>query len=326
MLARTSLGSVRTAVAGFTLLLAACANPPTSQQPSATTVASSPESPTMRVALTTTAPPTLPPAPTALPTPLPPTAAPTLAATNVPTAAPDTTPPLPPPSAQPADLPAATVVRVVDGDTVDVRLDGQVVRLRLIGIDTPEIVDPRKSVQCFGREASAKAHELLDGQTVTLEADSTQDDVDRYGRLLRYIWLPDGRLFNQEMVGQGYAFEYTYRVPYKYQAEFNQAEHEAREAQRGLWSPQTCAGEHRPANATQPSPVAAPQPVPSPAPPAPEPTRAPASNCDPAYPDVCIPPPPPDLDCGDIPYRNVRVLPPDPHRFDRDKDGIGCET
>jgi len=329
MFPRTSLGSVRTAVAGFALLLAACANPPTSQQPSATTAASS-AAPTMRVALATTAPPTLPPTPTALPTPLPPTGVPTLADTTVPTAAPDTTPLLPPPFAQPADLPTARVVRVVDGDTVDVRLDGQVVRLRLIGIDTPEVVDPRRAVECFGREASAKAHELLDGQTVTLEADTTQDDVDRYGRLLRYIWLPDGRLFNQEMIGQGYAFEYTYRVPYKYQAEFKQAELDAREQQRGLWSQQTCAGEHGPADGAQPSPVpspvAAPQPAPNPVPPPPEPTGAPASNCDPAYPDVCIPPPPPDLDCGDIPYRNVRVLPRDPHRFDRDKDGIGCES
>lgn len=50
------------------------------------------------------------------------------------------------------------------------------------------------------------------------------------------------------------------------------------------------------------------------------------TNCDPSYPDVCIPPPPPDLDCDEIPYHNFRVLPPDPHHFDRDKDGIGCET
>lgn len=51
-----------------------------------------------------------------------------------------------------------------------------------------------------------------------------------------------------------------------------------------------------------------------------------ASNCDRAYPDICIAPPPPDLDCKDISYRNFKVLPPDPHRFDRDKDGIGCES
>jgi len=55
-------------------------------------------------------------------------------------------------------------------------------------------------------------------------------------------------------------------------------------------------------------------------------TRTPTRACDPSYPDVCIPPPPPDLDCSDILYRNFRILPPDPHNFDRDGDGIGCET
>ena len=50
-----------------------------------------------------------------------------------------------------------------------------------------------------------------------------------------------------------------------------------------------------------------------------------SGNCDPSYPDVCIPPPPPDLDCSDIPYRNFRVLPPDPHHFDGNGNGIGCE-
>jgi micrococcal nuclease len=55
-------------------------------------------------------------------------------------------------------------------------------------------------------------------------------------------------------------------------------------------------------------------------------TAAPAKNCDPSYPTVCIPPPPPDLDCKDIPYKKFKVLPPDPHKFDSDKDGIGCES
>jgi len=67
-------------------------------------------------------------------------------------------------------------------------------------------------------------------------------------------------------------------------------------------------------------------PTPAPTPPAPTPTEAPSINCDPAYPDVCIPPPPPDLDCGDIPFKRFKVLPSDPHRFDGDKDGIGCES
>jgi len=305
---------------GFALVLAACANRPTSQRPS-DTATSSPAPTTTRVALATTTPPALPPSPTALPTPLPPTTVPTLAPTTVPTAAPAPTLPLSPPSDQHADLPAATVVRVIDGDTVDVQLAGTEVRVRLIGIDTPEIVDPRTPVQCFASEASDKDHELLDGQVVAMEADPSQDDTDRYGRLLRYLWLPDGHILNQEMVAQGYAFEYTYRVPYKYQDAFKQAQHDARAQQLGLWSPATCNGEQRPADAA-PAPTTAPPPVAPPEPPA---ASLPAGNCDPSYPDVCIPSPPPDLDCGEIPYRNFRVLPPDPHRFDRDKNGIGCE-
>ncbi len=244
---------------------------------------------------------------------------------------------------RPAGLPQAQVVRVIDGDTVDVAVDvlpGQTVRLRLIGIDTPEVVDTRVPVQCFGREASAKAHELLDGQTVWLEADESQGERDAFGRLLRYVWLPDGRLFNLVMVAEGYAHEFTFNIPYRYQALFKQAQALAREQGAGLWSPETCAGDTaRPAGspaatATVPTATATPLPAvtPSPAPTAastPRPqstaTPAPAARCDPAYPDVCIPPPPPDLDCADIPYRNFRVLPPDPHRFDGDRDGIGCE-
>ena len=149
---------------------------------------------------------------------------------------------------QPDGLPSARVTAVVDGDTVDVDLGGERVRLRLIGINTPETVDPRRPVECFGREASQKAKELLSGQQVHLEADPSQDDRDRYDRLLRYVWLPDGRLFNLEMVAQGYAFEYTYEMPYKYQAEFARAQEQARAAQRGLWAPDTCGGEEKPAS------------------------------------------------------------------------------
>jgi len=178
---------------------------------------------------------------------------------------------------RPEDLPSATVARVVDGDTVDVDLDGQTVRVRLIGIDTPEIVDPRKPIECFGRAASAQAHELLDGQTVFLEDDPSQDSIDRYGRALRYVWFSDGRLFNLEMVAQGYAFEYTYNLPYKYQSQFKQAERDAREQQRGLWAPSACNGEHRPA---EEAPGAAATPAP-PAPtsvPAPPPVSVPSGD------------------------------------------------
>lgn len=134
------------------------------------------------------------------------------------------------------------VVKVVDGDTLDVNLNGKVERLRLIGIDTPETVDPRKDVQCFGIEASNKAKELLVGKSVGLEADESQGEQDKYGRLLRYVILPDGTNFNLLMVKEGYAHEYTYDEAYKYQKEFKAAQEEAMMRERGLWSPETCSG------------------------------------------------------------------------------------
>ncbi|MBI5071988.1 thermonuclease family protein [Candidatus Falkowbacteria bacterium] len=141
------------------------------------------------------------------------------------------------------------VSSVVDGDTVKVNIDGTVETLRLIGIDTPETVDPRKPVQCFGVEASNKAKELLTGAKVRLEADPTQGESDVYGRLLRYVFLDDGTNFNKLMIEQGYAFEYTYNTPYKYQTEFKQAETYARENKLGLWADDTCAGVADPVSA-----------------------------------------------------------------------------
>jgi len=132
------------------------------------------------------------------------------------------------------------VLKVVDGDTLDVNIQGKVERLRLIGIDTPETVDPRKPIQCFGKEASDKAKELLIGKSVGLEIDESQGERDKYGRLLRYVFLPDGTNFNLYMISEGYAHEYTYDEAYKYQVEFKQAEAEARNTQKGLWSPETC--------------------------------------------------------------------------------------
>jgi micrococcal nuclease len=149
---------------------------------------------------------------------------------------------------RPAGLQRATVVGVVDGDTVDIRYgNNRTERLRLIGLDTPESVDRRRPVECYGLEASNRAKELLGGQVVYLEGDPSQDTRDRFGRLLRFVWLEDGRLYNLEMIAQGYAFEYTYDKAYKYQAAFRGAEEAAREAQRGLWAETTCAGERRPA-------------------------------------------------------------------------------
>lgn len=93
----------------------------------------------------------------------------------------------------PRGLPQAAVDRVIDGDTVDVDLNGKIERIRLIGMNTPESVDPRRPVECFGKEASNRAKALLSGKTVYLETDDSQGTRDQYGRALRYIWLDNGR-------------------------------------------------------------------------------------------------------------------------------------
>ena len=133
-----------------------------------------------------------------------------------------------------------SVLRVVDGDTLDISFHGVKTRLRLIGINTPETVDPRRPIQCFGKEASAKAQELLLGRDVTIELDPSLDKYDKYGRLLAYVYLPDGTLFNEQMIREGYAYEYTYQLPYKYQKEFKEAQRSAKNAKRGLWADGVC--------------------------------------------------------------------------------------
>lgn len=152
--------------------------------------------------------------------------------------------------ALPAGLPEAMVVNVVDGDTIDVELNGRRERVRLIGVDTPEVVAPGRPVMCYGREASDQASAILLGQTVLLEEDPSQDSRDTFGRMLRYIWLPDGRMANLELIAGGFAFEYTFREAYAYQADFRAAEATARNEDRGLWAPEACAGQAIPANTT----------------------------------------------------------------------------
>ena len=132
------------------------------------------------------------------------------------------------------------VTKVVDGDTIWVDHNGQRLKIRMIGLDTPETVDPRKPVQCFALEASARAKTILGGQSVYLETDPSQDAVDGFGRTLAYVWTESGRLFNLDMIADGYAFEYTYDLPYRYQADFKAAENDARTQERGLWSPNAC--------------------------------------------------------------------------------------
>ncbi len=181
-----------------------------------------------------TRPPVVEPANTIQPSPTRPLVAPTVEITATPR---ETNYPV-----RPAGLSRGRVVRVVDGDTVDVMVEGGEDRVRLIGFDAPETHSPNEPVQCFGADATHRAEQLLAGQEVWVELDPTQGVRDRYGRLLAYLWLADGRLFNLEMISEGYAFEYTYNRPYKYQAEFQQAERNAQARQAGLWSPQTCNG------------------------------------------------------------------------------------
>lgn len=132
------------------------------------------------------------------------------------------------------------VTKVIDGDTIEVMIDGKNEKLRLIGVDTPETVDPQKSVECFGKESSSKANEMLLNKKVKLVGDETQGEKDKYGRLLRYIYREDGVFYNKWIIENGYAHEYTYNKPYKYQTDFKQAEKTARENQLGLWSPEIC--------------------------------------------------------------------------------------
>ena len=143
--------------------------------------------------------------------------------------------PNPPASSILGEQSLAKVTSIVDGDTIKVQQNGVVNTVRLIGINTPETKDPRKEVECFGAEATLHLKNLIENKSVQLESDSTQGDTDRYGRLLRYVFLDDGTNINLKMIEDGYAYEYTYSKPYYYQNDFIEAEEYARENQLGFW-------------------------------------------------------------------------------------------
>lgn len=215
-------------------------------------------------------------------------------------------------SARPAET--GRIARVVDGDTI--ALAGGA-RVRLLQIDTPE----PGGGECYSRAATRELRRLLPlGTTVTLEADPDLDRTDRYGRLLRYVRHRAVNV-NVELVRRGAATVWFHGGERgRYAAQLLAAAGSARAAKRGLWSacPQAVWNPAAAAETGRSGPAAAPK-VAAPA--------ARGGNCDPSYPDVCIPPSPPDLDCADIPHRRFRVLPPDPHRFDgSDDDGLGCES
>ncbi len=154
-------------------------------------------------------------------------ATPTAAVTAAPT-------PSPSPSFPDGTTPA-TVIRVVDGDTIEVEIEGETHKVRYIGIDTPETVDPRRPVGCFGEEASAANKALVEGRIVGLEGDVS--DTDRFGRLLRYVWLNSEEMVNAVLVRDGYAQASAYPPDVRYQELFDGLEAGARSAGRGLWGP-----------------------------------------------------------------------------------------
>lgn len=134
------------------------------------------------------------------------------------------------PSLQQSSTGTYLVIKVVDGDTIEI--EGGY-KLRYIGIDTLETVDPRRSVGCFGKEASAKNKELVLGQKVRLEKDVSE--TDKYGRLLRYVYIGD-IFVNKYLVEEGFAKASSYPPDIKYQDIFRAAEKTARESNKGLWS------------------------------------------------------------------------------------------
>jgi len=203
------------------------------------------------------------------------------------------------------------VYDVVDGDTVKVTRGQRELTLRLIGIDTPEVVDPFAPVECYVPAASANAHRRLDGRRVRLEFDRSQGRLDKYGRTLAYLWVVrDGGpwLYNQAAVHQGFAKEYTYDTPYAWRSSFLRAQSSARRHRRGLWSPRTCDG-----NTTQPAHAAG------------ETGGAGTGSgrCAPGY-SPCLPVVA-DLDCADIGHP-VTVTGADQYGLDSDGNGIGCES
>ncbi len=232
------------------------------------------------------------------------------AATATPTATPAPTPgPTFGPTGQTTE---ADVVRVVDGDTIVVAFGGREYKVRYIGMDTPETKDPNSPVQWMAPQATAANAALVAGQTVVLEKDVSE--VDRFDRLLRYVWLTDGTawtLVNLELVRQGVASAKSYPPDVRYDDVYRVAQADAQRSGLGLWGPPPAPPTPAPAAMPTPEPIANPKPP---------------SKCHPSY-DPCLPIVA-DLDCADIRAMGVdpvSVIGPDDYRLDANNDGLGCE-
>lgn len=208
----------------------------------------------------------------------------------------------------PNPIEVAIVSSIVDGDTIHVQMNGQEYKVRYIGIDAPETGTGNQA-----SIAAAANSAMTNGQTVMMVKD--QSETDSFGRLLRYVIAGNG-FVNYELVRQGYASAKDYPPDSACAHTLAAAMQEASSNHLGLWSP----------TATSPAVIVRGGIVGSSSLQEDEQAADSSSICDPAYPTVCIPSPPPDLDCGDIGYKQFQVLPPDPHNFDRDGDGIGCES
>ncbi len=219
----------------------------------------------------------------------------------------------------PEGVTEATVVSVSDGDTVRVDINGETESLRLILIDTPETRDPNDPVECYGAEATQFAKSILSkGTKIYLEQDVS--DRDRYGRMLRYIWLvgDDGQayLFNETLVREGFAVLYTYPPDIKYVDRIRAAQDAAVGEQAGLWK--ECGGADTPLGST---PVA--NKSPSAAPPASTGAITPSGIA-----------PIGDQDCGDFATQDQAQAffesqggpASNPHQLDQNGDGVACES
>ncbi len=257
----------------------------------------------------------------------------------------------------PANVTPATVVSITDGDTLKVQLaDGTIDTVRMLHIDTPEITGT--TGQCGGTEATDFLTTILgyaSNGTVYLESDVTARD--RYDRRLAYVWFsvdgdPNPYMANDAMVRNGWAQSETYKPDVKYKAQLDAAEQFSVEKVTGVrllcgkfgqpagsagpsdeqirqaYQKQPNQGQLPPYPGSDTAVVEPPPAVPAPPPAAPAPPPAQSGgDCDPSYPGVCIPPAwqVGDLDCKDVQYRRFTVVPPDPHNFDGDFDGVGCE-
>ena len=128
-----------------------------------------------------------------------------------------------------------SVQSFVDGDTITVIMDGQIEKIRFIGVDTPETHKPNTPVQCYGPVAADFTKTIIGQRSIRLVSDSLSTDRDRYNRLLRYVYLADGTLVNEQLILNGYGFYYPY-FPFTKSTQFGLAEALAQSNQAGLWA------------------------------------------------------------------------------------------